>query len=265
MGGPCLSAGKTVKPGTDNFELKPFTMNDVQYWSSEHAYQALKMKNLADRTNIIKLVPRKGEKAWDHGMRVWQKGQQGKARSDWEAVKIEAMYLANKCKIEHNPDCLEALLATTGPFTHSGSGAFWDYWNPVLLEVIREELRSDGDAARVASLWAEMEAYRKKKGRERSFLEDVVAAPEESADADGSAVGKSPAALLQAFQNWDANGDGTIDRQELMAAMVEVGLAEDKLPGLFEAADLDKDGKISYEEFSLWICASAPAPLRDAV
>jgi len=49
-----------------------------------------------------------------------------------------------------------------------------------------------------------------------------------------------------------------------MKAMLAIGLAEEKSDMLFEAADLDKDGAINYEEFSTWLIGSAPSALRDA-
>lgn len=282
MGGPCLCDGKTVKPGTDNFELKPFEIHGVQYWSAEQAYQAIKMGKKQDRASIAKLVPKKGETGWNHGMRVWQKGQLLKCRKDWEAVKVEAMYYANRCKMEQNPDCLEALLATRHPFTHSGSGPFWDYWNPLLLEAIREELRPEGsDSARVAAIREEMDTYRRSKGSERSLLEELSStssgttadehAPEsmhaavesEGEDIDDARV--SPERLLRTFQTWDVNCDGFIDKDELLKAMLAVGLAAEKLEMLFEAADLDNDGMINYDEFARWLVGSAPSALRDAV
>lgn len=278
MGGPCLCGGRTIKPGTDNFEFRSFQMHGVQYWSAEQAYQAIKMENRRDKSRIAKLVPKKGETAWNHGMRVWQKGQLLKCRKDWEAVKIEAMYYANKCKIEQNPDCFEALLATRHPFTHAGSGPFWDGWNPLLLERIREELRPDGsDSARVAAIREGMDTYRRSKGSERSLLEELSpssgateeVAPEsmktapDSEDEDTDAR-VSPERLLQAFQTWDLNGNGQIEKDELLKAMLAIGLAEEKLSHLFDAADLDKDGAINYEEFAAWLIGSAPSALRDA-
>lgn len=166
MGGPCMCNGKPIKAGTDNFEIVPFTLNGVQYWSAEQAYQALKMVNKADREKIAKAAPKKAERSWDHGMRVWQAGQLGKARLDWEAVKVEAMYFANRCKLEQNPDVLALLLesngAPAGEITHRGSGKFWDQWNPIILMLIREELRTDGraDQGRISALRAAMEEYR---------------------------------------------------------------------------------------------------------
>jgi len=278
-----MCGGSAVKPGTDNFELKRFVMQGVQYWSAEQAYQALKMQKRADRERIAKLSPKKGESSWNHGMRVWQKGQFGKHRRDWEAVKVEAMYYANKLKIEQNADCLASLTATTGPISHMGSGAFWDHWNPVLLTVIREELRpGGGDEELLERLWGEMHKYRGSKGVERSFVEEmqsgepspVADAPaedtaEEAVDEDEDEMQEQvetvePEQLMRTFSRWDTNSDGFISPDEMLAVIVDVGLASDELPALFEAADADKDGNINFEEFVPWLMRSAPRSLRDA-
>lgn len=51
------------------------------------------------------------------------------------------------------------------------------------------------------------------------------------------------------FNIIDKNGDRKLDEEELMAFFKEQG--RDSIPdGLFEKEDLDKDGVISWEEFS---------------
>lgn len=157
--------GKAITPGTDNFELAPFVHEGVTYHSAEQFYQALKMSKEADRAKIARCAPKPGEKAWDHGMRAWQAGQLGTARKDWDAVKVEAMYFANKVKLEQNPALLASLVESNGSpqgsITHRGSGKFWDDWNPTILMLLREELSpSGGDAAIIETLRAQMEAYR---------------------------------------------------------------------------------------------------------
>jgi len=174
-----MCGGKAVAPGTDNFELAPFTVDGTQYWSAEQAYQALKLAGAADRAKVERCAPKKGESAWGHGMRVWQAGQLGRKRPDWEAVKVEAMYFVNRCKLEQNPDALASLLdcngAPRGPITHRGSGKFWDEWNPVILMLLREELRTgDSDHDLIEQLHARMREYRVARGG-RSFLDEVAA------------------------------------------------------------------------------------------
>merc|ERR1711970_746071 len=95
----------------------------------------------------------------------WQAGQLGARRKGWEAIKVEAMYFANKVKLQQNPELLASLLESNGSpqgnITHMGSGKFWDDWNPRILMLLREELSaSGGDAARIATLSAQMENYR---------------------------------------------------------------------------------------------------------
>lgn len=161
MGGPCLCNGKAVTPGTDNFEIAPFELQGIKYYSAEQAYQAAKMRKDADRAKVARCVPKPGERAWDYGMRAWQAGQLGAARKDWEAVKVEAMYVVNRRKLEQNPALLASLLesngAPRGMVTHRGSGRFWDKWNPVILTLLREELSPAGDGATVEALRGEME------------------------------------------------------------------------------------------------------------
>eukprot|EP00948_MAST-09A_sp_MAST-9A-sp1_P002489 g2489.t1 len=164
MGGPCMCNGKAVKPGTDNYEIFPFKFEGDTFYSSEHCYQAMKMKSSSDRKKIVKCVPRKDENAWDYGMRVWQKGQLLPKRKDWEKIKVDCMYKANRLKLEQNSVALTALIESNGtpkgPITHRGSGAFWDYWNPVLLMRIREELRPDGDPKVIQKFKELMDKYR---------------------------------------------------------------------------------------------------------
>ena len=162
MGGPCMCNGVAVGASTDNFAIALFRLDDAVYWSAEHAYQALKMRHKQDREKVVACAPKKGESAWDYGMRVWNLGQRGPARADWESAKVDAMYQANKAKLEQTHALAAELCATTGPLTHRGSGAFWDKWNPILLTLIREELKGDqGDAELMARLRQQMEAYRK--------------------------------------------------------------------------------------------------------
>ena len=57
--------------------------------------------------------------------------------------------------------------------------------------------------------------------------------------------------IAEEFSNFDLNGDGFIDRDELKAAMVEMGeeLDEVELEQMFKAADADGDEKITLAEF----------------
>lgn len=58
--------------------------------------------------------------------------------------------------------------------------------------------------------------------------------------------------LIAAFRVFDRDGNGFITRDELQTAMEIIGenLTETQLTELLAIADLDKDGKINYEEFT---------------
>lgn len=260
--------GKAVTPGTDNFEIAPFVWEGVTYYSAEQFYQALKMKKEADRAKIAKCVPKPGEKAWDHGMRAWQAGQLGTARKDWEAVKVEAMYFANRLKLEQNPALLASLLesngAPQGNITHMGSGKFWDHWNPVLLMLLREELSpSGGDASRVATLKAQMETYRVGKHGE-SMLAKLMPAESGGTVAQGTeftkeSVGVEQSAadseipfegnILELFRKYD-DGSGAINRDQLLATLQKIDRTwtVDSVDQILVSADVNPSPAIKYEE-----------------
>ena len=164
MGGPCMCEGKGIKSGTDNFELCHFMMDGVDFHSAEQAYQFLKMKRKSDRTKIAARAPKTNESGWDYGMVVWNMGQRGEMVKNFEAIKVDVMYRANKEKLEQNPAMAADLVASSGLITHRGSGKFWDEWNPVLLMRIREELSPSPDESLLASLRARMDEYRLSRG-----------------------------------------------------------------------------------------------------
>ena len=57
--------------------------------------------------------------------------------------------------------------------------------------------------------------------------------------------------LLAAFRVFDTDNSGTITLQELKEGMDLIGekISEEELSKWLEAADIDKDGSINYEEF----------------
>lgn len=50
------------------------------------------------------------------------------------------------------------------------------------------------------------------------------------------------------FKQIDSNGDGKLDEEEINAYFK--GIGRETPDGLWESEDLDKDGSISWEEFS---------------
>ena len=53
------------------------------------------------------------------------------------------------------------------------------------------------------------------------------------------------------FREFDINGDGTIDRQELEKVFTSLGkqFSKDELDRMISLADKDKSGTLDYEEF----------------
>jgi len=64
------------------------------------------------------------------------------------------------------------------------------------------------------------------------------------------------------FHEFDLNGDGFIQKNELKAVMVKMGQSptEDELCAMFNAADQDQDGNIDFHEF-LTIARANPLSL----
>jgi predicted NAD-dependent protein-ADP-ribosyltransferase YbiA (DUF1768 family) len=251
--------GRAIAPGTDNFEIAPFVYEGVTYYSAEQFYQALKMRKPADRAKIARCVPKPGEKAWDHGMRAWQAGQLGAARKDWDAVKVEAMYLANKVKLEQNPILLASLLESKGNITHMGSGKFWDAWNPTILMLLREELSPNGgDTAQIESLRGQI---LKNARHGAPFLAKLIGSDSSTLAPEAVAAASEPAALvhdsppfegnvLQLFRRFDPAGDGTIERSQFEESLqiIDSSWTAERVDQVLLSADVHPGSSIKYEE-----------------
>ncbi|NXP81305.1 EFHB protein, partial [Ramphastos sulfuratus] len=61
--------------------------------------------------------------------------------------------------------------------------------------------------------------------------------------------------LLEAFRHYDKNGDGMIDKNNLLKCcfQLNVNLDHELLDSLFECCDLDKDGLINYLDFTKYL------------
>lgn len=57
--------------------------------------------------------------------------------------------------------------------------------------------------------------------------------------------------LRSAFELFDADGNGFIDRQEIKTALKVLGeeLSEEEIQDILEEADLNKDGRLDFFEF----------------
>ena len=62
---------------------------------------------------------------------------------------------------------------------------------------------------------------------------------------------KRRANVRQVFRDVDADGDGQIDSKELRRAVERAGLkiSDEQLRAAFKRMDLDRDGRLSFEEF----------------
>jgi calmodulin len=59
--------------------------------------------------------------------------------------------------------------------------------------------------------------------------------------------------IREAFDVFDSDGNGFINRQELRFVMMNLGekLKDDEIESLINDVDIDGDGQINYEEFYL--------------
>lgn len=91
--GPLFRA-TAAPPCTDNFQVRPFVFDGMEWHSVEQCYQAMKFVSPGAREKVHLVKPFPGESDHAHGMRVWRAGQQGTVRPDWDAVKVERAVLA---------------------------------------------------------------------------------------------------------------------------------------------------------------------------
>lgn len=61
--------------------------------------------------------------------------------------------------------------------------------------------------------------------------------------------------ILEVFQAWDTDGDGTISRHELehVLLLLNPSFARKDVSKVMKAADRNGDGFIDYQEFTLWL------------
>lgn len=178
MGGPCRlktpgRLGAVAPASTDNFQVRPFIFDGVEWQSCEQAYQAYKFADAARREQIRRIKPNVNESDSTHGMRCWSEGQHGRVRPDWDAVKVEVMLRVNRAKYMQHGDLQEALLSTGdvpivgAPSTSwslpDGSTVNWSAWNGKIQLLIREELRESNSPVRTA-LAAEFAEYMRRFG-----------------------------------------------------------------------------------------------------
>ena len=122
--------------------MVPIELGNVEYPSSEHAYQAAKTKDKKMRRKIACKAT-----AWE----AKRLGQQVKLREDWEERKVEIMYRILHAKFNQHDDLKEKLLATGDAELIEGNtwgDTFWGICDGKgenklgkLLMLLREEIR----------------------------------------------------------------------------------------------------------------------------
>ena len=182
MGGPCYllqqqEGGKSRRLGpscTDNFQLRAFEFGGDRFFSTEHAYQALKFEaGSAERQKILDIKPFADESDRSHGQRCWREGNQiteESLRRNWDSLKLTVMLEVNRAKYAQHADLRAELLSTGtativgGPSTQwsfNGNHHKWADWNGRIQMLIREELRPEEERNTdlVASLQANFMSY----------------------------------------------------------------------------------------------------------
>lgn len=74
---------------------------------------------------------------------------------------------------------------------------------------------------------------------------------------------ESSSRILNVFRSWDAGARGFILEQELESILVDIGLPQEACASIFEAVDANKDGRVDYAEFVLWLSHSSSGFVRD--
>lgn len=147
MGGPCFVDGERGPAATDNFAIKPFTINGKTWQSVEQFFQAYKYADPAMVDKFHQVLP-KSDNSVEYGLLCASMGQERHPsfRPNWEQIKAESMYRAKRAQIAQNPDFKEQLLSTIGKdIVHPDRAPFWAEWNARMIQRIRQELRPEGE------------------------------------------------------------------------------------------------------------------------
>lgn len=125
-----------------NFYPAEFVWDGIVWSSSEHAYQAAKVTDRAERLRMSKI---KGPGA------VKREGKVVEIRDDWEDVKVRTMYQIVYAKFNQNSSLREKLLATEDAYLEEGNTWGDRFWGTVdgigqnqlglVLMKVRDELK----------------------------------------------------------------------------------------------------------------------------
>ncbi|XP_031631051.1 calcium-binding protein E63-1 isoform X3 [Contarinia nasturtii] len=116
--------------------------------------------------------------------------------------------------------------------------------------VVRDELIDDliKEASHGGNGLMDEKEFRQWISRIQSLQEESTQTPSTSQTDTDDDVTKD---LIAAFRVFDRDGNGYITRDELQIAMemMQENVTETQVTEMLQLADLDKDGKINYEEF----------------
>ncbi len=176
--------GRRTGPAcTDNFQVRPFVYDGVEFHSCEQAFQALKfVPGSSERDRICGMKPLDRESDSSFGMRCWSEGRRGSSRElrkDWDAVKVGVMLAVNEAKYAQNSDLARDLLATgtanlvgsaSTSWSFKGSDHDWGHWNGLIQMRLREELRplADRSPGVLEGIVARFDAYLASQDHERA-------------------------------------------------------------------------------------------------
>ncbi len=168
MGGPAIIDDVPYYE-FDNFYESKFIVDGVEYRSSEQYFQCQKAYD--PKINKFNLDEFKKVFNSGYGIGCWSAGSKVKnLRKDWEMVKVNIMYYANKFKIEQNLSLLEILVKTEGIIKLEESTTFWNFWNARILERIRAENRqNDNDNQYLEKLKILFEDYENGKVKDQIY------------------------------------------------------------------------------------------------
>ena len=135
MGGPAIIDGK-IYTQLDNFYRCFIEYNGMLWHSSEQLFQASKFED-------IKYIREINKKGINPGT-AWTMGQSREHSliDNFEEEKVNLMYRANWEKFSQNQALKRTLLSTTGKIKFTKSSPFWNHQNGLILERIRNELKS---------------------------------------------------------------------------------------------------------------------------
>lgn len=164
MGGPCCLVESREKHGqyrhlkrrapacTDNFQIRPFMFNGLEWYSVEQCFQAMKFTSAHVRERLRLTTPRKKDNDQTYSERLWDMGQrEADIRPDWDSVKADTMYRIVGARYAQHADLSSDLLSTgdaeivgarsTSWYTKCGRSENWGTWNGIIQMRVREELR----------------------------------------------------------------------------------------------------------------------------